>query len=113
MREEEDSLEVNLESTFEQANELLHKLAHDDGFRAELEQNPGEVLRRYGVHVSPAPPAAKLPSKRELAGVLEEFGEHRDLFGRVDEWRYKLLGVIACFPAMPLLDADPPRDDAT
>jgi putative modified peptide len=56
----------------EDAQKFLERLANDDDFRAELEKNPGEVLRDHGIEIDPKnlPETVKLPPKDEIEAYL-------------------------------------------
>ena len=52
---------------------FLDRLANDDDFRAEVEQNPGAVLRAHGIALDAAniPETVTLPPKAEIAEFVE------------------------------------------
>lgn len=63
----------------EHALTLLHKLAHDDNFRARFQANPAEAMRSCGVPaetVAAFPPASmalpSLPDKSRFAAIHGE-----------------------------------------
>lgn len=63
----------------EHALALLHKLAHDDVFRAWFQKDPAEALKSFGVPadtIAAFPPASmalpKLPDKSRFAALHSE-----------------------------------------
>jgi len=51
---------------------LLHRLAHEEGFRSRFEANPGVLLQQMGINIplAPGPLQGTLPSKEDLEGAL-------------------------------------------
>ena len=112
MFEEYEDITINLRLTQEQGLELLTRLVDDDEFRERLEESPAEVLAEYGIEITPPqalPAPTKLASRESIKDLLDEMREGDDPFGRIHEgvWRYKLLGAIMSFPALPLLEPRP------
>lgn len=107
----EDEITITLRITEEQAYELLNRLARDDEFRHEVEQDPTGVLARYGIEISPPeaiPQSAELASKDSIAELLDSMGEGDDPFGRVRDraWRFHLLNKVYYFGALPMIGRD-------
>jgi putative modified peptide len=69
-----DRPEQNVRITIsdEDARKFLERLATDDDFRAELEQNPAALLRDHGIELQPenVPETVKLPPKDEIEAYL-------------------------------------------
>lgn len=108
----DDAITITLRITERQGYELLSRLAEDEEFRSEVEQDPAGVLARYGIEISPPeaiPESAQLASKESIAALLEEMREGDDPFGRVGQnvWRLHLLKIFF-FGALPMIG----RDDA-
>lgn len=57
--------------TDDRHRDFMEKLTEDDDFRAELQDNPGEVLPRYGIPHDPE----RMPGKLDLL-PKEEIKEH-------------------------------------
>ena len=108
----DDAITITLRITERQAYELLSRLAQDEKFRSEVEQDPAGVLARYGIEISPPeaiPEAAQLASMESIAALLESMREGDDPFGRVGHslWRLHVIKVFF-FGALPMIG----RDDA-
>jgi putative modified peptide len=107
----DDEITITLRITEEQGYELLSRLARDEEFRHEVEQDPAGVLARYGIEVSPPdaiPPSAQLASKESIAALLESMREGDDPFGRVSHrvWRFHLMDKVLSFGALPMIGRD-------
>jgi putative modified peptide len=92
----------------EEAHKFLDRLATDDDFRAELEQNPGAILRDHGIELDAenVPETVTLPPKDDIEAFLAPLkarmiGQHGYLGFAILYW---VLG------AMPLVIAE---DDGT
>jgi putative modified peptide len=90
------------------ARDFLERLAADDDFRAELQQDPVAFLREHGIEVDPAnvPATVTLPPKADVEAFLAPLraravGAHGYLGYAICYW---VLG------AMPLVVAE---DDGT
>ena len=69
---------------------FLHRIAHDDRFRAEVEADPGAKLAEFGLRVDPEnlPSEVRLPSKQAIrdSGVLAD--------STFFEWLQKWFGLL-------------------
>ena|SRR5215211_1004876 len=100
-----DRPEQNVRITIsdEDAQKFLERLATDDDFRAELEQNPAAVLRDHGIELlqpENVPETVTLPPKDDIDAYLAP--TRTRAFGEVHGWLgfailYYVLG------AMPLV----------
>jgi hypothetical protein len=109
----DDAITITLRITEGQGYELLSRLAQDEEFRSEVEQDPAGVLARYGIEISPPeaiPESAQLASMESIAALLESMREGEDPFGRVGHsvWRFHLIDKVLFFGALPMIG----RDDA-
>jgi hypothetical protein len=69
----EEPLDIRLTVNREEAAALLEGLAREQELRDEFEQNPGGVLARYGIEISPAeaiPSKAVAPASEDLERAL-------------------------------------------
>ena len=85
---DQQTAQISVSATREQAYEFLQRLARDDEFRARLEANPRSVLGDYGVeYMHPEEEleleTVTLPPKEQVEQLLEEMGEP-DEFGMVN-----------------------------
>jgi hypothetical protein len=67
-------LEVRLTLSREEAVAFLEKLAHDEGFREEFENNPYSVLADNGIEVTPSeamPSTVAAPDPSDLESAIE------------------------------------------
>jgi putative modified peptide len=66
---------VNVRLTPEEAYDLIHKLASDDAFRQQLQDDPYETLARHHVFLPPGmlQGSVVLPTKESLQRAAESF----------------------------------------
>jgi hypothetical protein len=84
----EKRLHVSVDLDSNAAGELLHKLAHDDGFRDRLKEDPHTVLAEHGISVEGLPgDEVHLPPKdmvhdlhAQVAGLAAPGGGTRPWF---------------------------------
>jgi hypothetical protein len=70
----ENRLHVSLDLDSNAGNEFLHKLAHDDGFRDRLKEDPHGVLAEHGISVEGLPADdVHLPPKEMVHEVHTQF----------------------------------------
>jgi hypothetical protein len=92
-------LEVRLTLSREEAVAFLDKLAHDEAFREEFENNPYSVLADHGIEVTPAeavPSTVAAPDPSDLESAIEAIGPPP-----VEGWNMQFLWKS--FPVMALL----------
>ena len=103
-----DPLEIRISMSPEQSLEFLMRLAHDDEFRARLEEDAGGLLREYGIEVPPeaVPATVEAPPKDDVEKTLRDL-EEWDKLGRTapQPHVYKVLW-LALGHAMPLVATD-------
>lgn len=112
-----DAGQVNVTflGTPEQGRELLESLAEDDELRAEVEDNPAEVLRRFGVEVSGAlPDKAQLAPKEEIKRLLGEMDRQAPILGEVAPAAlgFQILAIVFRFAALPFVERENARHGA-
>jgi hypothetical protein len=105
--EEARPIEISISIRPEQCLEFLQKLARDDDFRAEFVADAGEVLRRYGIHVSPdgIPNRVELPPKEEVEETLREV-EEQDKLGKTTPQAHGYAVLYRALGAMPFVAVD-------
>jgi putative modified peptide len=52
-------------------SDFIRRLASDDAFRAQLEQDPATVLAQNGISIVPLPASLKLPPKAVFVAALQ------------------------------------------
>jgi putative modified peptide len=112
MNDEPIKLELKINMSAAQSDELLERLAHDEQFRELYLEDPREVLSGYGIHFSEesAEYFRELPAPEEIeqlrSQLIGEYGQ--------TEYTPRSLGWIAFFlpQAMPLVVNDPEGDGA-
>jgi putative modified peptide len=111
-KDEPTRLDIRIETSATQADELLERLAHDETFREQYWENPRDVLGQYGIHVSEDSIAhfSELPSPEEIeqlrSMLLGEYGQAGFVPRRLG-W----LCMVEPF-AMPLMVTAKDGDDA-
>lgn len=106
---------VTFSGTPEQRGELLRGLAEDDELRAEVEENPAEVLRRFGVEVSGAlPERAQLAPKEEIERLLGEIDREAPVLGEIPPaaMGFQILAIVFRFAALPFVERENARHGA-
>lgn len=103
-------IEIRISISPDQCLEFLHRLAHDDDFRAGFVKDAGGVLREYGIEVSPEgiPDPVELPPKEEFEEFLEEV-EEQDKLGRTTPQGHGYAVLYKALGAMPFVVADEAR----
>ena len=92
-------------ASIKQVHEFAAKAAYDDEFRAELEENPREVMLRFGVDIpeEEIPEVRTLPSKAHCAAMLAMMLEY-DSFADGEYDPVAISGFLMVYGfAMPLV----------
>lgn len=91
-----------------EAQEFLERLATDDDFRAELEQNAAEVLRNHGIELNPDDilESVTLAPKEEIEEFLEPLRTRQRA-------QYNWLGFAIIYYVLGAMPFVIPEDDGT
>jgi hypothetical protein len=93
-------LEITINLSRAEAVVFLEKLAHHDGFRAEFEQNPYDVLSENGIEVTPAeavPSTVTAPSPEDIDSAIESLEDPEPLGWNAQlRWsQFPFIGLLA------------------
>ena len=92
---------ISVDLSSNDALDFVERLTEDDAFRRELEQNPQEVLARYGVEVTPEmiPSDLRLPDKEHLRELRSEIAAGRFRIGfEPDQLFYPFFIFLSFYP---------------
>lgn len=100
-------IEIRISMDRDQCLEFLQKLAREDEFRGEFEDDAGAVLRTWGIDVSPEgiPDKVEAPPKEEVEEILREL-EERDKLGKTTAQAHGYAILYKALGAMPFVAAD-------
>lgn len=109
MSEQGPAIDLRMQTTPEQADDFLFRVARDPEFRSRVESDPAAALREYGVEVSEttAPHLVQLPAPEdidELRQRLSGAGEYAETGSVGAAWFI----VLAWFFTVPTPGGDAP-----
>lgn len=110
MSEQGPAIDVRMQTTREQAEDFLYRVAHDPDFRSRVEAEPAAVLQEYGVEVSDttAPHLVQLPAPEDIDALRQRLagpGEYAEAGSSGMAWFI----VLAWFFTVPKPGGDAPR----
>jgi hypothetical protein len=105
--EEPRQIEIRMSIAPEQSLEFLRLLARDDDFRDRLVEDPGGLLREYGIEVPPEgiPDQVEAPPKDEVEKVLRKL-EQKDKLGKTTAQVHGYAVLYKALGAMPFVAGD-------